>query len=77
MLGNSLLHSDDVDGFVPSPCIGVCVMDPTWGAYCIGCKRMAIEIVNWKEYTNKEKLQVLERLTSLAEEDPKDYPKYK
>jgi len=77
LLGNSRLNSDNEEGFVPSPCIGVCILDPTWGAYCIGCKRMGMEIVNWQEYTNKEKLQILERLASLSQEDPADYPDYK
>jgi len=38
---------------------------------------MGMEIVNWQEYTNKEKLQILERLASLSQEDPADYPDYK
>lgn len=62
---------------VPSPCIGVCILDPTWGAYCIGCKRMAIEIENWYEYTDEEKTQIIQRIDDLSREDPKEYPKYK
>lgn len=62
---------------VHSPCIGVCILDPTWNAYCIGCKRMSIEIENWYGYSDKEKQQIIDRIDSLREEDIKDYPVYK
>jgi len=62
---------------VLTPCIGVCILDPTWGAYCIGCKRMLIEIENWHEYTDEEKTQIIQRIDDLGREDPKEYPKYK
>jgi uncharacterized protein len=33
-------------GEVPSPCIGVCVMDPVAG-HCVGCFRTLYEIAEW------------------------------
>jgi len=62
---------------VPSPCIGVCILEPKWGAFCIGCKRMKLEIENWMYYTDAEKQQIITRIKQLREEDPKDYPDYK
>jgi len=61
---------------VKSPCIGVCVLDPTWNAYCIGCKRFLREVEYWDSYTEAEKQQIVDRINSLMEEDPADYPKY-
>ncbi len=31
---------------IPSPCTGVCRMDPATG-WCVGCKRSIDEIVSW------------------------------
>jgi len=62
---------------VPSPCIGVCVLEPKWNAYCVGCFRMEIEILNWREYDDEEKSMIIRRIEDLRKEDPKDYPKYK
>jgi predicted Fe-S protein YdhL (DUF1289 family) len=61
---------------VRSPCIGVCVLDPTWGQMCVGCHRFLIEINNWMYYDEKEKAQVIERISSLRDEDESEYPVY-
>lgn len=61
---------------VKSPCIGVCVLDPTWGQMCVGCHRFLIEINNWMYYSEEEKAQVVERIRSLREEDETEYPVY-
>ncbi len=61
---------------VASPCIGVCILDPTWGQLCVGCHRFVIEINNWMYYDNDEKAQIIERIRSLREEDESDYPRY-
>ena len=61
---------------VASPCIGVCILEPKWGAYCVGCFRMTLEIENWKYYTNAEKQQIVRRIEDLRKEDPANYPKY-
>lgn len=57
-----------------NPCNGACVADPTWGEYCLGCKRFVIEIMNWEYYSNREKTQINRRIQDLLAEDPKDYP---
>ena len=62
---------------VPSPCIGVCILEPKWNAYCIGCKRMRLEVEEWMYYSDSQKQMIIERINSLKEEDPKDYPDYK
>ena len=46
---------------VPSPCNNVCQMDLDTG-YCRGCLRTIEEIAGWLDYSNEEKLAVLERL---------------
>lgn len=61
---------------VQSPCIGVCVLDPTWGQMCVGCHRFLIEINNWMYYDETEKAQVIERISSLRDEDESEYPVY-
>jgi len=61
---------------VPSPCVGVCILDPKWGQYCIGCHRMAMEIANWSDYSEEEKSQIILRIETLKLEDREDYPKY-
>ena len=63
--------------FVHSPCIGICILEPKWSAFCIGCKRMTLEIENWAYYSDEEKQQIIDRIESLSEEDPNDYPDYK
>lgn len=46
---------------IPSPCNNVCQLDPDSG-YCRGCLRTIEEIAGWLDYSNEEKLAVLERL---------------
>ena len=64
------------DEHVPSPCIGVCILDPQWGQMCVGCHRFIIEINNWMYYDNDEKKQIIERIRTLREEDETEYPNY-
>lgn len=61
---------------VASPCIGVCMLDPTWGQMCVGCHRFLIEIQNWSYYSEEEKAQIVERIETLRDEDEADYPVY-
>jgi predicted Fe-S protein YdhL (DUF1289 family) len=63
--------------FVPSPCIGVCVLDANFGQWCIGCHRHLVEITDWSSYTKDQQLQIIERIETLRAEDPNDYPDYK
>jgi uncharacterized protein len=46
---------------VPSPCTGVCRIDPVSGL-CAGCKRTLTEIADWPMLNNSEKRAVLQRI---------------
>jgi predicted Fe-S protein YdhL (DUF1289 family) len=46
---------------VPSPCIGVCVLDQPTGL-CTGCGRSGLEIAVWLTASDAEKRAILERL---------------
>jgi len=50
-------HSVDT---VASPCVEVCELDSDF--VCKGCGRTINEILKWSEYTDKQKLAVLDRL---------------
>jgi predicted Fe-S protein YdhL (DUF1289 family) len=60
----------------PSPCVGVCVLDPTWSKFCVGCYRFLDEIVDWDDFSEKKKQDIVQRITDLREEDTGDYPRY-
>jgi predicted Fe-S protein YdhL (DUF1289 family) len=46
---------------IPSPCIGVCTLDPA-DRTCIGCLRTADEIARWPEATPAERVQIVLQL---------------
>jgi hypothetical protein len=46
---------------IPSPCVGVCRIDPDTGL-CQGCARTLDEIAGWQSYHADEKLRVLARV---------------
>jgi uncharacterized protein len=48
---------------VPSPCIGVCVLDPRTGL-CRGCLRTGSEIAAWRDADKRTRLDILRRLVS-------------
>lgn len=50
-----------------TPCIGVCSIDDNTG-YCKGCLRTLEEIANWIQYTDEERLEVVEKLKKRREE---------
>lgn len=57
---NRRLRDFDPDaetGFVPSPCIGLCLMDAQTG-WCEGCFRAIEEIVAWGSATDADKRAV-------------------
>jgi len=54
---------------IPSPCNNVCQLDPATG-YCRGCLRTIEEIAGWLDYSNEEKLAVLERLDRRRKSSP-------
>ncbi len=43
---------------ITSPCISVCVTDPT-SDLCYGCARTTNEIAKWSSLTDKEKLETI------------------
>jgi uncharacterized protein len=43
---------------IPSPCIGVCRLDPVSGL-CAGCMRTPAEIEAWPEATDAERLSIV------------------
>lgn len=54
------MKTDDVK----SPCILVCELNAN--KICIGCKRTSEEISNWSKYSNKQKLEVINRIKLLS-----------
>jgi predicted Fe-S protein YdhL (DUF1289 family) len=57
MTANRSLPSSDP----PSPCIGVCVINPQT-QLCEGCSRTLDEIAAWWDYTPNQKHRVIEQL---------------
>jgi predicted Fe-S protein YdhL (DUF1289 family) len=64
---------------IPSPCIGVCRLDPATGL-CAGCMRTTAEIAAWPDADSAERLAIVLRLrerrraagrTSLADSRPR------
>ncbi|HEX7791146.1 MAG TPA: DUF1289 domain-containing protein [Afipia sp.] len=51
---------------MPSPCVNVCQMDPVSGL-CRGCMRTIEEIGGWMDFSNPEKLAVLEKIEARRE----------
>ncbi|MEM8948328.1 MAG: DUF1289 domain-containing protein [Pseudomonadota bacterium] len=46
---------------LPSPCIGVCTLDPETRR-CVGCLRSAGEIARWPHADESERLSILQNL---------------
>ncbi len=46
---------------IESPCILVCVLDPTTG-YCFGCGRTGEEIAGWSAISSKDRRAVMDLL---------------
>jgi predicted Fe-S protein YdhL (DUF1289 family) len=64
---------------IPSPCIGVCRLDPGTGL-CTGCMRTLDEIAAWPAAGEAERLAIVQRLrarrravgrTSVADSRPR------
>jgi predicted Fe-S protein YdhL (DUF1289 family) len=51
---------------VESPCVNVCELDSDF--VCKGCGRTITEVLKWPEYTDKQKLEVLDRLFAPSKE---------
>jgi len=52
---------------VKTPCIGICSTTSVGDSICRGCKRFAVEVIEWNLYSDTEKAAVLARLSRLAE----------
>ena len=61
----SEVSSPSVDA-IASPCVDVCELNSDF--VCKGCGRTINEILKWSEYTDKQKLAVLDRLFDQTEE---------
>lgn len=46
---------------IPSPCIGVCRLEPETGL-CEGCMRTGAEIAAWPYASDAERLEIVQRL---------------
>lgn len=49
------------DGYIISPCIGVCQMDVSTG-WCLGCGRTKPEIESWKTLEDECKLYLIRKV---------------
>ena len=52
---------------VASPCISVCVLDPTGSGVCTGCGRSLDEIAAWVDLSNAQRRAVIARLPARLE----------
>jgi predicted Fe-S protein YdhL (DUF1289 family) len=59
------LYETMFDTTVPSPCVGVCTMDPDTG-FCLGCFRTLDEIAGWGMMGRERKEAILEELDGRA-----------
>lgn len=46
---------------IPSPCIGICALDPSTGR-CSGCMRTTGEIAEWGGATNERRYEIVQLL---------------
>jgi predicted Fe-S protein YdhL (DUF1289 family) len=53
--------SDCIAGNIPSPCNGICDLDPRTRT-CRGCLRTVLEIAGWGSYTAERKRAVLDAI---------------
>lgn len=58
---------------IPSPCIGVCRLDPATGL-CAGCMRTSFEIAIWPKSTNAMRLEIVQRLRERRREAGRTSP---
>ncbi|MGI9251605.1 MAG: DUF1289 domain-containing protein [Pseudohongiellaceae bacterium] len=48
-----------------TPCIGICSTTSVGDAVCRGCKRYAVEVINWHSYDDIAKRAVLSRIEQM------------
>ena len=51
-----------------SPCVNVCRLDTS--DVCVGCRRTRAEIAAWRDMSDAQRRQVLERLRQLPARQP-------
>lgn len=54
-------------GKTSSPCNGVCILDEDTGL-CVGCLRTSDEIAGWEEFSDAERVEVMERISERETE---------
>jgi predicted Fe-S protein YdhL (DUF1289 family) len=50
-------------GEVPSPCVQICIIEPSDGL-CVGCARTLDEIATWGSMSNEARRALMQRLPS-------------
>lgn len=50
---------DASEPYVPSPCVGICLLGPD--EVCIGCLRTRDEVLSWPTASVEEKRAILDR----------------
>ncbi len=63
---DSASHRDTAQGFVRSPCIGVCQLNPDNG-FCLGCLRSLEEISVWSRVSPDEQRRILATVAARRE----------
>ncbi len=48
---------------VSSPCVSICEVE---AGRCIGCGRSEVEIANWRDYSETDRLAIMDRLDAEA-----------
>jgi predicted Fe-S protein YdhL (DUF1289 family) len=48
-----------------SPCVGICSSTNMGDEICIGCKRTALEVVEWNTYPDTKKIEINLRLLKI------------
>jgi len=51
---------------VRTPCIGICSTTSFGDRICRGCKRFAVEVINWNSYSEEQKRAVQARINQLT-----------
>lgn len=53
---------------VKTPCIGICSTTSVGDVICRGCKRYAVEVIDWNLYSASEKRAVLQRINQQVDQ---------
>ena len=50
---------------VKSPCIGICTSTSLGDRVCRGCKRRDYEVIGWNQYSDGQKLKIIDRIKGV------------